>query len=256
MQDALTVRKAEEIKGYADKNEWKNFFSAIKAVYVPPTKGATPILSDNRSTPLTKKAQILHRWVEHFQGVLNRHSTIADAAIVRLPQVEPKTDVDLPPSVHETVRVVQQFSSGKAPESVGIPVEIYRHGGFQLTQNPQIYDNYRGNSLLNVAGKIFARIILNRLSNHLEQGLLPESQCGFNRHRGITDMIFAARQLQEKCQEIRTHLCSTFVDLTKAFDTVNCEGLWKIMQKFHCPERFIQMVRQLHDGMMARVTDN
>ncbi|BHF68764.1 hypothetical protein SprV_0301180500 [Sparganum proliferum] len=28
------------------------------------------------------------------------------------------------------------------------------------------------------------------------------------------------------------------------------------MQKFGCPERFIQMVRQLHDAMMARVTDN
>nr|VZI06747.1 unnamed protein product [Spirometra erinaceieuropaei] len=55
---------------------------------------------------------------------------------------------------------------------------------------------------------------------------------------------------------MRTHLYSTFVDLTKAFDTVNREGLWKIMQKFGCPERFIQMVRQLHDGMMARVTDN
>nr|VZI47182.1 unnamed protein product [Spirometra erinaceieuropaei] len=82
-------------------------------------------------------------------------------------------------------------------------------------------------------------------------------QCAFRRrHRGTTDMIFAARQLQEKRQEMRTHLYSTFVDLTKAFDTVNREGLWKIMQKFGCPERFTQMVRQLHDGMMARVTDN
>nr|VZI42708.1 unnamed protein product [Spirometra erinaceieuropaei] len=88
------------------------------------------------------------------------------------------------------------------------------------------------------------------------RGLLPESQCGFRRHRGTTDMIFAARQLQHKCQEMRTHLYSTFVDLTKAFDTVNREGLWKIMWKFGCPERFTQMVRQLHDGMMARVTDN
>nr|VZI52121.1 unnamed protein product [Spirometra erinaceieuropaei] len=69
-------------------------------------------------------------------------------------------------------------------------------------------------------------------------------------------MIFAARQHQEKCQEMRTHLYSTFVDLTKAFDTVNREGLWKIMQKFGCPERFTQMVRQLHDGMMARVMEN
>ncbi|BHF70400.1 hypothetical protein SprV_0301345000 [Sparganum proliferum] len=69
-------------------------------------------------------------------------------------------------------------------------------------------------------------------------------------------MIFAARQRQKKCQEMRTHLYSTLVDLTKAFDTVNRERLWKIMQKFGCPERFIEMVRQLHDGMMARVTDN
>nr|VZI52946.1 unnamed protein product [Spirometra erinaceieuropaei] len=69
-------------------------------------------------------------------------------------------------------------------------------------------------------------------------------------------MIFAARQLQERCQEMRTHLHSTFVDLTNALDTVNREELWKIMQKFGCPGRFTQMVHQLHDGMMARITDN
>nr|VZI39151.1 unnamed protein product [Spirometra erinaceieuropaei] len=69
-------------------------------------------------------------------------------------------------------------------------------------------------------------------------------------------MIIADPQLQEKCQEVRTHLYSTFVDLTKALDTVNRGGLWKIMQKFGCPERLTQMVCQLHDGMMARVTDD
>nr|VZI07318.1 unnamed protein product [Spirometra erinaceieuropaei] len=69
-------------------------------------------------------------------------------------------------------------------------------------------------------------------------------------------MIFAARKLREKCQKMRTQLYSTFVDLTKAFDTVNREGLWKIRQKCGCPERFTHMVRQLHDDMMARVTDN
>nr|VZI23587.1 unnamed protein product [Spirometra erinaceieuropaei] len=104
--------------------------------------------------------------------------------------------------------------------------------------------------------KIFARIILNRLNDHLEQGLLPESQCGFRRHRRTTDMTYVARQLQEKCQEMRTHPYFAFVGLKKTFDTVNHERLWKIMQKFGSPERLIQMVRQLHDGMMARVTDN
>ncbi|VDM02878.1 unnamed protein product [Schistocephalus solidus] len=69
-------------------------------------------------------------------------------------------------------------------------------------------------------------------------------------------MIFAARQLQEKCQEMRTHIYTTFVDLTKAFDTVNRDGLRKVMPKFGCPKRFTKMVRQLHDGMTARDTDN
>nr|VZI02542.1 unnamed protein product [Spirometra erinaceieuropaei] len=37
-------------------------------------------------------------------------------------------------------------------------------------------------------------------------------------------MIFAARQLQENRQELRTHLFHTFVDLTKAFESVNREA--------------------------------
>ena len=44
-------------------------------------------------------------------------------------------------------------------------------------------------------------------------------------------MIFTARQLQEKCQEQNVDLYMTFVNLTKAFDTVSRDGLWKIMAK-------------------------
>ncbi|BHF63659.1 hypothetical protein SprV_0200665300 [Sparganum proliferum] len=105
IQDAWTARKAEEIQGYADRNEWKNF-SAIKAVYGPPTKGTAPLLSADSSTLLTEKTQILQRWAEHFRGVFNHPSTISDAAIDRLPQVETNTDLDLPPSLQETVRAV------------------------------------------------------------------------------------------------------------------------------------------------------
>ncbi|BHF60328.1 hypothetical protein SprV_0100329200 [Sparganum proliferum] len=68
-------------------------------------------------------------------------------------------------------------------------------------------------------------------------------------------MIFAARQLQ-KCQKMRVHLETTFVDLRKALNTMNRKGLWEIMRKLGFPERFTQMVRQLHNGMVARATDN
>lgn len=78
-----------------------------------------------------------------------------------------------------------------------------------------------GFSLLSIAGEICARTLLNHLSPHLEQGVLPESQCGFRKNRGTIDMVFAARQLQEKCQEQICNLHTTFVDLTKAFHTVS-----------------------------------
>ncbi|VDL93498.1 unnamed protein product [Schistocephalus solidus] len=147
----------------------------------------------------------------------------------------------------------EMWHQGQVPQDFkgATIVHLYKRKG-----NRQLCDNHRGISVLKIFGKIVARILLNLLNGHLEQGLLPESQCSFRRHRGTTDMIFAARQLQEKCQEMRTHLYTTFVDLTKAFDTVNRDGLWKVMQKFGCPERFTHMVRQLHDGMTARITDN
>nr|VZI09521.1 unnamed protein product [Spirometra erinaceieuropaei] len=242
------------------------------------TNGRTSSPRSKLSTVRRRRALLLSsaptRWSEHFRGVLNRPSAIADDAIAddaiaRLPLVETNVDLDLPPSLQETIKAVQQLSSGKAPGSDAIPAEVYKHECPQLMvhltalfqgmwRQGEVPQDFNDATIVcaNITGKIFACILLNRLNNHLEQGLLPESQCGFRRHRGTTDMIFAARQLQEKCQEMRTHLYSTFVDLTKAFDTVHREGLWKIMQKFGCPERFIQMVRQLHDGIMARVSDN
>ena len=125
-----------------------------------------------------------------------------------------------------------------------------------IQQKAQLMQPPRGISLLSIAGKILARILLNRLTHHLKSDHLPESQCGFRKNRGTLDMIFAARQLQEKCREQQSCLYSTYVDLTKAFDTVSRDGLWRIMAKFGCPPRFISMVRQFHVGMQARVRDN
>ena len=44
-----------------------------------------------------------------------------------------------------------------------------------------------------------------------------------------------------------------FVDLTKAFDTVNRELLWNILCKFCRPPTFIAILQQLHTGMCAQV---
>nr|VZI44151.1 unnamed protein product [Spirometra erinaceieuropaei] len=84
----------------------------------------------------------------------------------------------------------------------------------------------------------FRSQIYSLLNECLERRLLPESKCGFRRHLATIDMTFAAHQLQEKCQEMRTHLYTTFVDLGTAFDMVNREGLREFTQNFGFPERF------------------
>ena len=46
-----------------------------------------------------------------------------------------------------------------------------------------------------------------------------------------------------------------FVDLTKAFDSVGRQGLWKILGKVGCPDKIINIIRSFHDGMVGRVID-
>ncbi|BHF78942.1 hypothetical protein SprV_0602205900 [Sparganum proliferum] len=129
MQESRPTLKAEEINEYADRNEWKNFFAAIKAVCGLTAKGTAPLLSADKTTLRTEKAQILKRWTEHFKGVLNRPSAISDAAIAGLPQVETNADLDFALSLHETIKTAQQLFRGKALGSDAIPAEIYKHGG-------------------------------------------------------------------------------------------------------------------------------
>ena len=44
-----------------------------------------------------------------------------------------------------------------------------------------------------------------------------------------------------------------FIDLTLAFDTVPRPTLWKIISKVGWPDKLINIVRILHDGMKASV---
>ena len=112
--------------------------------------------------------------------------------------------------------------------------------------NPQVCESNHASFYCQLLG-----VLLNRLNEHLEHsGRLPESQCEFRKDRGIINMIFTARQLQEKCQEQNVAFYMTFVDHTKASDIVSRERLWKIMTKFGWPAKFIAMVRQFHDGLI------
>ncbi|KAL8597156.1 hypothetical protein ACOMHN_050492 [Nucella lapillus] len=73
MKDAWWAVNAEELQSYADQHFTKQFFSALEAVYGPPSSAMTPIRATD-STLLTEKTQILERWTAPFSQLLNNTS--------------------------------------------------------------------------------------------------------------------------------------------------------------------------------------
>ena len=77
--------------------------------------------------------------------------------------------------------------------------------------------NFRGISLLSIVGRVFSRFIWNKLIDATVNNVLPGLVCCFHSSCG-TDMIFSARQLQEKCREQNLPLHHCFFDLSKVLD--------------------------------------
>ena len=93
-----------------------------------------------------------------------------------------------------------------------------------------------------------------RLSSHCEVGgILPEEQCGFRPARSTVDMLFVVRRLQELGRERKIPLYMCFIDLQKAYDSVDRELLWEVLRRFGVPDPMLSVIRQFHDGMRARV---
>ena len=65
-------------------------------------------------------------------------------------------------------------------------------------------------------------------------------------------MIFAARQVQEKCIEQNLNMYMVSVDLTKAVDTISIDGLWQILRKIGCPDLFVDIIRSFQDQFHMR----
>ena len=115
-------------------------------------------------------------------------------------------------------------------------------------------NNFRGIALVSHAGKVLLKIVVNRLSDLCEaQQILPEEQCGFRPARSTIDMLFEVCRLQELGRQRKIPLYMCFVDLQKAYDSVDRELLWKVLAGAGVPPVMIDVIRQFHDGMRTRV---
>ena len=114
--------------------------------------------------------------------------------------------------------------------------------------------NYRRLSLVAHAGKVLLKIVANRLGDFCEEaGILSEEHCDFRPQLSTTDVMFVVRRLQERGRTSNTSPETCFIDLAKAYDSVNRVLFWEVPTRLGVPPQMIKVIRMLPDGMRARV---
>ena len=129
MEDKWWDQIAEEVQQYADANNYKAFFSSLKAVYGPSKPCTTPLLTAVGTSLLKDKSSITDRWREHFANLLNRPLTVSNAALDMIPQRPIQEELNQLPTIDEVKKAIKQTSSGKAVGMDGIPAELYKAAG-------------------------------------------------------------------------------------------------------------------------------
>ena len=143
MKEQWWSDRATELQEAADRKNAKFFFSdGLKVIYGPQAIGSSSILSADAETRLTEPSHILEQWAEHFSDVLNRSSTISQAAIDNIAQRTHIDELAYRPTLDETTAAIKKLSSGIEAGPDTIAAEIYKYGGINLTKSPvKLFNN-------------------------------------------------------------------------------------------------------------------
>ena len=95
------------------------------------------------------------------------------------------------------------------------------------------------------------KILQARLEQYMNQEL-PDVQAGFRKARGTRDQIANIFWIIEKAKEFHKNIYC-FIDYAKAFDCVNHNKLWKILQEMGIPDHLTCLLRNLYASQEATV---
>ena len=82
---------------------------------------------------------------------------------------------------------------------------------------------------------------------------LPHVQGRFKIGRGARDQIAKIRWIIKRAREFQKNIYFCFIDYTKAFDCVDHNKLWKILQELRIPAYLTCLLRNLYAGQEATV---
>ena len=280
---------AIEAEVAASKNDFKTVHRIVKKLTGAKQVSKSNVKDKNGIT-LTDVNSKLQRWASHFSDVLNREdpvSTISDKVIQDICfDVEGKhlTSYDLNEITETEIKsTITKLKSGKAKGIDDIHAEILKAGGDVVVSElhklfnmiwkkenvpsdwrkgiitclPKKGDlsdcnNWRGITLLSVPSKVFTRIIFDRISVVVDT-ILREEQAGFRKGHSCVDQIHILRLLIDRCESLKSTLNLAFVDFEKAFDSVHRHTLWRIIEAYGIPSKYISIMRNIYDGTQCCV---
>ena len=97
--------------------------------------------------------------------------------------------------------------------------------------------NYHMIAHISQASKGMFKILQARLQQYMN-GELPDVQAGFRKGRGTRDQIANICWIMEKVRQFQRNIYSCFIDYAKAFDCIDRNKLWKILQEMGIPDHF------------------
>ena len=145
------------------------------------------------------------------------------------------------------------FDSGHFPDqwSNGLLVPLHKFGNYSSP------NNFRGITLLSMLGKLFTRVINNRLDKWAEAyGVYIEAQFGFRSGRGTVDCIYVLHMLIEKFLQSGKRLYSFFIDYSKAFDYVVHENLWYKLLQCGLKGKILNIIMSMYRCVRSKVYSN
>ena len=95
------------------------------------------------------------------------------------------------------------------------------------------------------------KILPARLQQYVNREL-PDVQAGFRKGRRI-NQIANIRWIMEKAREFQKNIYFCFIDYAKAFDWVDHNKLWKILQEMGILDHFTCLLRSMYAGQEATV---
>ena len=96
------------------------------------------------------------------------------------------------------------------------------------------------------------KILQARLQQYVNHEI-PDVQAGFRKGRGTRDQIANIRWIIEKASEFQKSIYFCFIDYAKAFDRVDQNKLWKILQEMGIPDHLTCLLGNLYAVQEATV---